>query len=78
VLSTQIGLEKTRMTTNSDDVLVQIRWNVGRVLHAEAFDAWYDTPIPALQGRTPRECIDSGDADSVLRLSESYLDPSFS
>jgi hypothetical protein len=47
-------------------------------LQDSAVDRWLITSIPALSGGTPLEYIRRNRADTVLRLTESYLDQSFS
>ena len=51
--------------------------NLHRVLLPAATNEWLDTPIPALGGHTPSELLRRGRYDEVLRVTRSYLDPSF-
>jgi hypothetical protein len=58
--------------------VARILQNVRRILQDSAVDRWLTTSIPALSGRTPLDYIKRNRTDTVLRLTESYLDQSFS
>ncbi len=51
--------------------------NLHRVLKPEATSQWLHTEIPTLGSMTPIDLIDRGRLDEVVRLTQSYLDPSF-
>ena len=45
------------------------------VMRDEFIEEWLDHPVPALDGDTPRERIDAGDASAVYRLVAGLVEP---
>jgi SAM-dependent methyltransferase len=58
--------------------LLTVLQNLHRVLKPSATGRWLVTSIPDLGGRTPLETISRNEIVRVVKLTESYLDPSFS
>jgi len=51
--------------------------SVGQLVPPEATGRWFALPIPVLGDRTPFEVIATGRVEPVIRLAQSYTDPSF-
>jgi hypothetical protein len=55
--------------------LDEIVRNVLGVLDSSAISEWFETPIPALNGRTPADAIRHRQAAKVLLVAKSYNEP---
>lgn len=51
--------------------------SLSRTVEREHIGDWFRTPVPDLGGVTPMEAIRKRQGDRVMRIVESYLDPSY-
>lgn len=58
--------------------LIEVLANLRMVLNSSATSRWLKTPTTKLNDLTPLMAVKKGRVDDVLRVTQSYLDPSFS